>query len=382
MTVTVSAEKEGIIPEGAALQVVPLLADDKETKDQYKEVEEKLQEKAESEEYEIAGFLAYDISFIDKDRNEVEPEGEVKVSMDYKKAALPEGMTEEKAKEADVTMLHLEEDSKGKVKEVVDMAEKDQVQTMKTTEEKKVEKIEVKTESFSTFTIIWIADNQKYPVTVHYVDESGNNLSVEQENVTLPVNEDVILSEYAKVISGYYYDRAKMNDVFDEEIVTAIRVQKNGGNFTYQYRIANSTQWNTWSGSSERHVYLIYKQTNLHQLDTISSQDKGISIRMIDYQQAAFGGAIWDENTQGGVDVKSGILSKKVATDGYPTFAGTQWNTPTSGSLGEHYVNAVDADNLFLESVYTRRDIISIIAPKKVLLFLTRIRGILVFTRS
>lgn len=353
VVITVSAEEEGVIPKGATLKVVPLLADDKETKDQYKEVEEKLQEKAENEEYEIAGFLAYDISFIDKDGKEVEPDGEVKVSLDYKEAILPESMTEEEAKEADITMLHLEEDSKGKVKEVVDMAEKDQVQTMKTTEEQKVEKIEVKTESFSTFTITWTTDNgQKCSVTVHYVDESGNNLSVEQENVTLPVNEDVILSEYAKVISGYYYDRAKMNDVFDEEIVTAIRVQKNGGNFTYQYRIANSTQWNTWSGSSERHVYLIYKQTNLHQLDTISSQDKGISIRMIDYQQAAFGGAIWDENTQGGVDVKSGILSKKVATDGYPTFAGTQWNTPTSGSLGEHYVNAVDADNLFLESVY------------------------------
>lgn len=353
VVITVSAEEEGVIPKGATLKVVPLLADDKETKDQYKEVEEKLQEKAENEEYEIAGFLAYDISFIDKDGKEVEPDGEVKVSLDYKEAILPESMTEEEAKEADITMLHLEEDSKGKVKEVVDMAEKDQVQTMKTTEEQKVEKIEVKTESFSTFTITWITDNgQKCSVTVHYVDESGNNLSVEQENVTLPVNEDVILSEYAKVISGYYYDRAKMNDVSDEEIVTAIRVQKNGGNFTYQYRIANSTQWNTWSGSSERHVYLIYKQTNLHQLDTISSQDKGISIRMIDYEQAAFGGAIWDENTQGGVDVKSGILSKKVATDGYPTFVGTQWNTPTSGSLGKYYVNAVDADNLFLESVY------------------------------
>ncbi len=354
VTVTVSAEKEGIIPEGAALQVVPLLADDKETKDQYKEVEEKLQEKAENEEYEIAGFLAYDISFIDKDGNEVEPEGEVKVSMDYKKAALPEGMTEEESKEADVTMLHLEENSKGEVKEVVDMAEKDQVQTMKTTEEQKVEKIEVKTESFSTFTITWIADNQKYPVTVHYVNDSGGKLLVEQEEVTLPVNEDVILSEYAKAISGYYFDRAKIENFSTGITVTAIRVQKESGNFTYQYRTANSTQWITWSENPAKNVYLIYKQTNLHQLDTISSQDRGISIRMIDYDQAAFSGAIWDDKTQdgSGVGVKSGILSNKVAGDGYPTFVGTQWNTPTSGSLKKHYENAVDADNLFLESVY------------------------------
>ena len=97
--VTVSADEKGIIPNKTTLQVVPI-SNNGDTKDQYKEVEKKLQEKAEKDEYEIAGFLAYDISFVDKDGNEVEPNGEVRVSIEYKEATLPEGMTEEEAKKA------------------------------------------------------------------------------------------------------------------------------------------------------------------------------------------------------------------------------------------------------------------------------------------
>ena len=152
--VTVSADEKGIIPNKTTLQVVPI-SNSGDTKDQYKEVEKKLQEKAESEEYEIAGFLAYDISFVDKEGKEVEPDGEVRVSLEYKNAALPEGLTEEEAKEADVTMLHLEEDEKGKVQDVVDMAEKEQVEAIATTESRQVEKVAVKTESFSAYVIAW-----------------------------------------------------------------------------------------------------------------------------------------------------------------------------------------------------------------------------------
>ena len=164
--VTVSADEIGIIPNKTTLQVVPI-SNNGDTKDQYKEVEKKLQEKAEKDEYEIAGFLAYDISFVDKDGNEVEPNGEVRVSLEYKKATLPEGMTEEEAKKAEVSMIHLEEDENGEVKEVVDMAEKDQVEAITTTESQQVEKVAVKTESFSAFTIAW-----------EYKDYSKNDLKI------------------------------------------------------------------------------------------------------------------------------------------------------------------------------------------------------------
>ena len=54
----------------------------------YDEAEKKLTEKAEKEAYDIAGFLAYDISLVDADGNKVEPNGDVKVTMDYKQPVI------------------------------------------------------------------------------------------------------------------------------------------------------------------------------------------------------------------------------------------------------------------------------------------------------
>lgn len=132
----VSAKAEGIIPENASLKVVPLVKQDvtagmteeevqsiNEINAQYDVVEQKLNEKADEEEYDIAGFLAYDISFVDADGNKAEPNGDVKVTMEYKNAALPETIEKENASDMDVTVMHLEEDAQGNVKQVVDMSQ-------------------------------------------------------------------------------------------------------------------------------------------------------------------------------------------------------------------------------------------------------------------
>lgn len=89
VVITVSEVAEGAIPEGAELKVVPILKDDADTQTQYAEVEEKIQEKAAETETEIAGFLAYDITFVDKDGNEIEPNSEVKVEINYKSPSIP-----------------------------------------------------------------------------------------------------------------------------------------------------------------------------------------------------------------------------------------------------------------------------------------------------
>ena len=88
---------------------------------QYDVVEQKLNEKADEEEYDIGGFLAYDISFVDADGNKAEPNGDVKVTMEYKNAVLPETIEKENASDMDVTVMYLEEDAQGNVKQVVDM---------------------------------------------------------------------------------------------------------------------------------------------------------------------------------------------------------------------------------------------------------------------
>ena len=276
--VTVSADEKGIIPNKTILQVVPI-SNNGDTKDQYKEVEKKLQEKAEKDEYEIAGFLAYDISFVDKDGNEVEPNGEVRVSIEYKEATLPEGMTEEEAKKAEVSMIHLEEDENGEVKEVVDMAEKDQVEAIATTESQQVEKVAVKTESFSKFTITWkyygYYYDQSFDITVHYVNAQGVEIPEDKvedfpkEGIDLGTNENEIdLQSYVKNIDGYTFSQQiKLDAVSGDDSKEARYLTKTYWNGTYYIRYKNSEndRGTTWLSSgrndiTEGDVYLIYNE--------------------------------------------------------------------------------------------------------------------------
>ena len=105
--ITVSEDQAGIIPEGAELSVTPItkteITDDmsKEEKAQAEEInaqydftEEKLQKDSEENDTTMEGFLAYDICFL-VDGEEVEPSGDVRVVMDFKEAAVPEGVSPE-----------------------------------------------------------------------------------------------------------------------------------------------------------------------------------------------------------------------------------------------------------------------------------------------
>mgnify|MGYP005755556867 CR=1 FL=1 len=275
--VTVSANEKGIIPNKTTLQVVPI-SNSGDTKEQYKEVEKKLQEKAKEDAYEIAGFLAYDISFVDKDGNEVEPNGEVRVSLEYKEATLPEGLTKKEAKKADVTMLHLEEDGKGEVKDVVDMAEKEQVEAIETTESQQVEKVAVKTESFSTFTITWTySENSRFQITAHYVysDENGDIHElegIEQADVSLE-NKQILNvgegSEYVKEISGFKYRYTTVNTANGNHISQIESSSESGwfGSTIYyvKYKRADRNQFSNWlssesGGQKEGDIYFVYQE--------------------------------------------------------------------------------------------------------------------------
>ena len=166
VSIRVTADEEGNIPQGASLSVTPIekkeihddmdadaKAEAEELNAQYDATAEKLQEKAQGEEYDILGFLAYDITFVDENGDKLEPNGSVSVSMDYKEAAIPEEVKtarEAGAEVADVTLMHLEESSDGAVKDVVDMvADESQEANVQTTEATEVEAAEFVTESFS-----------------------------------------------------------------------------------------------------------------------------------------------------------------------------------------------------------------------------------------
>lgn len=277
VTVSVTAEEAGIIPEGAELKVLPITSEDTDTKEQYQEVEKKIQEKVAEEEKEVAGFLAYDITFVDKDGNEMEPNGKVKVSMNYKKAELPPEVVEKKATDAEVTVLHLEEDENGEVKQVVDMGaeQKANVDTLATTEGAKVQNVEVETESFSVFTITWKYGIQEigqiFTINVHYVDRDGNEIEVKDKpnNITLEVNQEIELKNYWKEPVNSRHSESneiKVGSITGKDIVSLQTSSEDDITKTYfvKYKGNGESYYSEWlqSGFGKKHngdIYFIYE---------------------------------------------------------------------------------------------------------------------------
>lgn len=156
VVVTATAAK-GVIPEGAQF-VVTLI---EKGSDQYADIEKQLHEGAENESYTVAGFLAYDISFLNDDGTKIEPQnGSVRVSIAYKEAEIPEDVAEtDTAQEnMNVSLVHFVEDANGNVTEVVNMSNDGQAE-VSTTDNGEIESANFETESFSTFSVVWLADD-------------------------------------------------------------------------------------------------------------------------------------------------------------------------------------------------------------------------------
>lgn len=162
VVVTATAAKD-VLPGNAEFVVTPIVQET--DPDQYAETETKLNEKAEEDGYEIAGFLAYDIYFQDSEGNKIEPvDGSVKVSMHYTEPSVPATVSEisvvsvdeevNEEKNTNIDVMHFVEDQNGKVQDVVNMTEQGQA-NVETTTDGEIQKAEFNTESFSVFTITW-----------------------------------------------------------------------------------------------------------------------------------------------------------------------------------------------------------------------------------
>lgn len=380
--INVSADKEGIIPEGASLKVVPIQKDSEETKEQYNEVEEQLNKKAENEEYDIAGFLAYDISFVDVEGNKVEPNGDVKVTMEYKEEALPEELKAEDVKESDVTILHLEEDAQGKVEKVVDMAATDQLKEVETTEQQKVQKAEFITGSFSAFTVTWTVNKQPKTVNVYLYDLDGNSIATTNDSsvaYSKPLgNKDNVslkelASDFAKYISkDYIYAEGRLNSIYGQK---ANRISYNSGRKNVPWCYENNG-WKDWRFNGTPSVYLLYDKP-LTTATTVDNAVAGISMKMVDLigydangyensekgntfigvsggEKVKIGGGYTIDKVDG--RIKQGLLENVLPKDeqgvpGYPLTTG-EYDGKKGKDLGKIFSTASPVNHLFLQSTY------------------------------
>lgn len=193
---------EGVVPEGAELSVTPIeqkevtsdmteeeAAEAEKVNEQYELTNQKLQEESEKKQETLEGFLAYDICFI-VDGEEVEPSGDVKVTMDFKEATKPEGVSEN----AVVAVKHLKSDDKSEdgIK-VEDLTAEDTTTIVTAEEDISVEKVELVTDSFSVFIITYNYMGQGVPqIPIEIVDENDN---------VLPYEKNIVSSEFTENIS-------------------------------------------------------------------------------------------------------------------------------------------------------------------------------------
>ena len=272
--VSVSAYQENVIPENAELQVTPITADSEE----YANVEQKVQERVAEEQKEVVGFLAYDITLVDPEGNKLEPNGEVKVSMNYKPAAIPESVQEAGAENTEVSVLHLEENAAGEVQQVVDMASENQVETLNTTEANEIQTVEMTTESFSVFTITWTYSGQsKFTITAKYVDTSGKVIDVKEPatNIIMGDNETIDnLEGYWRDADGYSQGRITVDGVDGTEItgLQSSSTDYDGYGYTWteyyiKYKARESNDYTDWlkagtewwlEDKTEGTIYFVY----------------------------------------------------------------------------------------------------------------------------
>lgn len=372
VTVKVTAE-EGIVPEGAKLSVTPIVkkeitdqmseeekAEAKKINDQYDLTEKKLSEDSDKNKEIMEGFLAYDISFL-VDGKEVEPSGDVKVVIDFKKAAVPEGVSEDAA----VAVKHLKEDPTAEDGVVVENM--DEKATVKTTEKAEVEKVEMTADHFSTYTVTWIAGPYRsVKITAHYgylekgefveftetpkEKINGNNLT-NWKKLEDYANKDQFEVDGAKYAGVYIMkDPGNAFKFTDALEITHLTIRTSRGQYYLYYRNGNNGDGSQWGSSlpsshtETRNIYYVYDK--LTTVDTVDNSQAGIKMIMKNYESPAnnidIGGSYGDG------DVKQRLLNR-VLTNGYPVTnqgGGRSLKSLFSGK------SARTVNHLFLQETY------------------------------
>ncbi len=219
------------------------------------------------------GFAALDIHFEDANGNEVEPNGNVYVSID---AA---GLLPEDADPETVTVQHHAEQANGDVtvETVADAADAtdgvvEVVESNANAGTAGDVQAAFTVSGFSRFTITWGSYGFTYfEVTVHYVDENGQEIQgTHSENVTISNNDTVTFSKYAGAISGYSYSAAHYGS-YNGSVVTSMRAWQTGNvsNRTHYLAFYNGSSQvdrldddNKWWESETASIYLVYTKDN------------------------------------------------------------------------------------------------------------------------
>ena len=329
-------------------------------------MKQQLIDKTTDKSYSIAGFLAYDISFVDNKGNKIEPNGKVQVSIEYNKTAIPEELKNDKnLANTAVTVMHLEEDEEGKVKNIVDMSKNKQLKDIQTNDDKEVKTVEFETESFSTFTITWTS-NTSVNTEVNIVSESGEIIELQDSALSnLEVSEGTF--NISSITSDDKYnkyceltDKSGKKYQFDKAVVldNDKTYNRNNGTQISSLNLHNNSVWyqsqsgSGWEYLDNKKVYFVYTEM-LSEVETVDSASKGIKIKMIDLASNSQNSYLTNGNTlislgggYGNGTIKKNLLERRLGTDGYPIAKNG------AKSLSGLFSGATETNNLFIKSIY------------------------------
>lgn len=288
--VSVTYGPEAQIPEGSTLKVteyddktqeydnVKALVIDPETGRTADENGGWFQPQLLGEEYSVvpeedkAGLAVLDICILDPDGNEIEPKATVQVSIVMK--SLPDNVNKETL-ETSMSLKHIVDDgSNGSVVEEVANVWGDQEGEL-TVQENTVE-ANFETDSFSLFTFTW--EGHTANITVHYVDEQGNELIGPQtSNVAITGNSpsqtfagstytaQVELEDQEGGISTYDFKEARLGTL-KGDLVTRFVGSRSGSSYsgyTYSMDFRNgNTTVDSFEAPFNAELYFIYRPTD------------------------------------------------------------------------------------------------------------------------
>lgn len=233
----------GAVPENADLKVTPIKDDVEETAEAFNQVKDKVVENTEIDYYESLAFVAYDISFVSIETNEViEPNGDVTVSMEYKKQVNPIGdEKKDKIESIDISLLHIDEETQT-------------VETLTGTDKAKLEidsnsvltRAEFTNDSFSPYVFVYKTNYQEETINIYFdsITKDGDNLvNIQDETtktftITRDTNRSDNVEQFKDSIEGYrfieagYMVNGKMVK-FDNFRYTFTRVYSSGRAYYY-----------------------------------------------------------------------------------------------------------------------------------------------------
>lgn len=282
-TVTVTYGADAKIPEGASLKITEFDENSQDYADAKALVVEK--KKAEDENFDESamGLDALDISIVDKDGKEIEPEAEVDVKIERK--SLPEDMDAETL-QGTMEVQHLDESGDAIAVTTVISSE----DTGKITTTGNTVTADFKISSFSKFTITWKStgsstktsttlqwkkgDTVYTYVSVHYIDTNGNDIprpSTINDTYTIAVDKsfdkslDINSETLAKSIAGFSFQYAYIQNNNQEQInINKVNAKRADKNITVTY-YHNSDQKKSVNGNDKKFnagdIYLVYSGT-------------------------------------------------------------------------------------------------------------------------